>query len=312
MKKKKRYMILMITLSLLMSTTFSMCIQSYADNVYEGYEDLFEQRKEYLNEFGLPPGDDFMATAEPFIPEVSLTVLLYTDVAKSFTFKKDEDSDEAHLTSGETWFCSYGDYHLESPEIDKAIGATVNKYGIVDRSEKSSHLRACIQYFDISKEELIKANELMQENPDAIRELLTCLSDGEYEMARRENGMFCYRPIPDFAMEALYLEDDLIANNLLCPKWAVYFGDSLNRVITAWEISVGYLIQTDELAACDLTPKWIGDFIARYNFSDLAAAREAQLQAKPAGDSAVPSVLVLTLAVPTLGVLVLAKKKRKI
>lgn len=313
MKKTKRYMILMIVLSLLISTTFSLCIQSYAENSYEGYEDLFEQRKEYLNEFGLPPGDDFMAMAEPFIPEVSLTVLLYTDIAKKLTFTKELDGSEVYLDSGDMWFCSYGDYHLTSPEIDKAINATVNKYGKVVRREKSSHLRACIEYFDISKEELIKANKLMQETPDAIREVLSFLSDSEYELARKENGTFCTRPIPDFAIEALYLEDDVVANNLLCQEWSVYFEDHLNRVVTAWEIGVGYLIQVEELVTCDLTPNWVGNFIENNrnsnHFAELATAREAQLKAAQTGDGAVNALWVVALAVPALSAVVWKRKR---
>ena len=314
MKKTNRYIILILVFILLVSTMPLMCIQIYADNLYEGYKELFEQRKEYLKEFGLPPGDDFMATAEPFISEVSLTVLLYTDVAKNLTFNKELDSSEVYLDSGDMWFCSYGNYHLVSPEIDMAINAQINEYGNVVRNEKSSHLRACIQYFDISKEELIKANELMQENPDAIRDLLTCLDDYEYEMARRDNGMFCYRPIPNFAIEALYLEDDVVANNLLCQEWSVYLGDHLNRVVTSWEIGVGYLVQVEELATCDLTPEWVGNFIENNrnsnNFAELAAARDAQLKAAETGDGAVGALWVIALALPALTVVAVKRKRR--
>ena len=128
--------------------------------------------------------------------------------------------------------------------------------------------------------------------------------------------MFCTRPIPDFAIEALYLEDDVVANNLLCQKWAVYFGDHLNCVVTDWEIGVGYLIQIDELATCDLTPDWVGNFIERYlnydNMPALQAAREAQLAAKETGDGAVQGVIVLALTIPALAATLIFRRKKRI
>jgi hypothetical protein len=160
----------------------------------------------------------------------------------------------------------------------------------------------------------------MQEEPDSIRSLLGFLSDEEFEGAKWDHGLFCYKPIPSFVMEALYMENDEIAYQLLTKPHSVYIKE-FNRVITAWELAnywgnnIAWGNNIDILLSCDLTSDAMGDFIQNnrgLNSDALAAAREAQLQAKQAGDATVTSVFVLALALPTLGAVVLAKKKRRI
>ena len=264
------------------------------------YGDLFEERKLYLEEFHLGCGE--MQFLEPYISEVNLTVLLYTDIAQTLTFEKvtclNAGSGSLALASQEGWFSDFDTFYVESPEINEAIKDALYKpYNSEVEWEGSSLLRACIKYFNISKEELKKANKKMVDDPDSIRNLLSFLSDSEYENAKVYSGKFYYRPIPDYAIEALYLKDDIVANNLLCCQHSIYLGGEFNRIITHREFRGDINLYGDleglhkKMYGCDLTPFWVGEFFELYKdenidgIDGLISERQKQLANPKTGEA---------------------------
>jgi len=273
---------------------------------------LYSEKQEYIKKCAIDwfQGEDF--ADHPFVPGVTLTVLLYTDVAQELTFIKHEK--EGFLLPGESWFCGLDNYYISSPEIDTAIN--VSKYNGW-RVEHSSHLRACIQYFDISKEELIVANQKMQEDAEGkvLRSLFPFLTDSEFETARKHNGLYYLEPIADFMIEALYLEDDVVANNLLCKPYAVYVKE-LGETVVIKELELG-AITVKEFAQFDLTSDWMGDFIdecaddlSKADYEYLYSAREAQLKASQTGDGAVSALWAVAVAIPALAFVTIKRKRR--
>jgi len=279
----------------------------YADDETSKYQVLLEEKAEYLKDF--KGSGEIGKYLFPLLEEASLTVLLYTDVASNFTFNKTEIEDE--FENDVFWedfvpayyhvFYAYDEYLLECNEINEAIAdAWVNQKvsyvhdNLPEGAEYISGLRACIQYFGITKEELIEANRKMQEEPDSIRDLLGFLSDKEFEGARWDHGLFCYKPIPNFVIEALYMENDEMAYRLLTKPHSVYIKE-FNRVITAWELanywgdSIDWGNDIEILLSCDLTSDAMGNFIQNnrvLNIAFLAAAREKQLSEKAGREAA--------------------------
>jgi hypothetical protein len=206
---------------------------------------------------------------------------------------------------------------MTSPEIDAAIQTKDMNEWRPNRLEYNSHLRKCVQYFGITKEELKEANRKMQEEPDSIRTLFPFLTDDQFEGARKDNGLFCYEPLADFMIEALYLEDEEAANNLLCEPYAVYVED-LDRAVTLKMLYDGDLGFSD-LLACDLTSDWVGRFLEIEGYikgeivtarERIIAARDAQLKASQTGDGAVSALWVIAFAIPALAFVTIQRKRR--
>ncbi|MBE6543523.1 MAG: hypothetical protein E7675_03915 [Ruminococcaceae bacterium] len=245
------------------------------------YDDLIAARKEYLVS-KYPAYGEFLekADVDPQIPvpnfnvggpywmqsffeACDLTVLLYTDAIDDMTF----EVYRAYETGDYVWsgFDSLFMSHMlfiVSPEIEAATDSC--RADFYRNWEAKSPLRACLDYFDISKEELIAANEKMQEDPDCIREYLNMLSDEEFESVRNSNGLFCREPLEDFMIEALYLEEDEMANNLLAMPYSVYVKefDSMVTVVCMYEYYHSFFyLDPSEYYDLDLTSDFMGDFI---------------------------------------------------
>ena len=152
------------------------------------------------------------------------TVLLYTEHAKDFTFGVVGEDFEAtemgdYVTYGSV-VCAFGFgdgkrlYVKELVEIGKSC---YQEYGI----EVYPPLYYFVRAFDIDKEELKQAYTKMKTEPESIRELLSCLSDEEFERAVSLSG---YGDInhPDWVFDALYLDDEEEARALLCRCCCTY------------------------------------------------------------------------------------------
>ena len=203
MKRIKYIAGLLVCLLLLSSLT---PISVFADE--DDYAELIAQRQAYFeekygseDEYGNTWGELYWL--EPYVKGAGLTVLLYTDAAKEWTFdilEADVYDNGDHfdsLTGGESWFHGWVSWFMTSPEIDAAIQTKDMNEWRPNRLEYNSHLRKCVQYFGITKEELKEANRKMQEEPDSIRTLFPFLTDDQFEDARKENGLFCYEPLAD-------------------------------------------------------------------------------------------------------------------
>ncbi len=286
------------------------------------YEELLEQSKKDPNWGNSSMGD--FRVFYPLRPGWgSLTVLLYTDIAKDLTFEvytpEDEDADLEVFSPEETIFV-YRNSTIMSPEITKATESC--RAGTV--GESRSALRECVKYFDISKEELLEAYRLMREEPEIIRSLFPFITDDEFNDSWNipEYGFSVMTDIPQYALEALYMEDDAKAHRLLCREFAVYVED-LGIVISASDVlTEGKNFSFENLIRLDLTSDAMGEFIdywrARYSpnsddgkaFAELAAAREAQLKAAQTGDSAVTTLWVVAVAISFLAAVVAIRRKR--
>ena len=302
-----------------------LCTVSTTVGAVSLYDDLYSKRQEYLlQKYGDEVysisgtwGEDYYSF--PYVDGCRLTVLLYTEAAKELTFVKHEHIDglQNGLSVTSDWFFgmenSRAIYHLTSPELDEVTKDCESYRGVEIRSQ----LKACIEYFDISKDELIAANQKMQENPNSIRELFPFLSDAEFEAAKKENGMFCIEPLADFMIEALYMDDTEMAYNLLRKPYAVYVKE-MDRMITSREIDESTL-DVNDLSYCDLTLDAMGEFvdfcekvqgIDSGKIALLRSAREAQLAAAKTGDSAVSALWVIALSLPALTVVAVKRKRR--
>ena len=303
------------------------CIGAYA----EPYSELWEERAQYLEDWN---NWKYAGELYDYYPMLSgnLTVLLYTDIANELTFEKIYS--EGGDLIGPEYLVVFGDYGIESPEINEAIQSC--KTGYTKSTEVRSALKECVLHFDISKEELLNAYKTMRDNPDAIREILSFLSDEEYQQLKiekelgYENGTFGKTEWPNFILDALYIEDDATAQRLLCKPFALYVKE-LGRVVTGKDLFYHFNASVEEFAEYDLTHDDVGGFLtycrekylpddwrdskdgrtAEEKIEYLEAAREAQLQAAQTGDGAVNALWVIAFAIPALAV-VTAKRKRRI
>ncbi len=197
-------------------------------------------------------------------------------------------------------------------------------------SPRVSWIRKMFQSMGITLEDWVAAFQKMKDDPHAIRDNLACLTDEEFERFVNEQCRPVEMP-PNFILQAMFMEDDVKAESLLAMSGNVYIPE-LGCTISVHEILKSDLSIVEKLMEFDLTTKSFEHFLddTRYLLEvqnvggfhsyengftileQLESAREAQLAAKETGDSAVTSVLVLALALSTLGAVVLAKKKRKI
>ena len=280
---------IILTIAMIISCFSVFSLDTLAE---DKYDDLITARKEYLisryPKYGKflekADGDQQIPTPgfnigeaywmQSFFDACDLTVLLYTDEAQNMTFDVVRSSEI--IIEGELEIEIEGEYvwseftslfisdmiYITSPEIDAATNSCRSEY--YPHLAAKSALRACLDYFDISKEELIAANERMQQDPDCIRELFDdILSDKEFESVRQSNGLFCRAPLEDFMIEALYLEDDEMANNLLSIPYSVYVKefDSMVTVMSGNYVHSFFYLESSKYYDLDLTSDFMGDFI---------------------------------------------------
>ena len=346
----KKLLSIILALTLILPCISAFVLEASAE---DKYAELWKQREEYLKakyegyaeylekadsqekiESPINYGGPF-----PYFSACELTILLYTNIAKDLTLEmhRQDPNVEAYLGRWRTVYYTlfdakerdiYTDFWVISPEISKAIEDCIprsEEESTVSFVEMRSALRACIKFFDIPKEDLIKANKLMQEDPDILRDILPPMSDAEFERARWESGLFCAAPLEDFMIEALYLEDDVIANNLLCEPYAVFVKEYDSIVILNGTRYIDRFFDSDiEYDKFDLTPEYMGDFINVCYHADnwllskdigikLRTEREKQL-ANPKPPSTGEEVYLIPVALVSLalGALVIYPRRRKI
>ena len=328
--KIRRLFALILTFSLLFASFGILTV-----NAEDKYADLFEQKLNYF--YDLWSRDLYSAPSSywgihyAFPSELDLTLLLYTETAKSFTFKKVVEEDIDYSVSGDPphWSsngeaCFSGeDFYVACPEIDKIV-----EKNYVFRGEGKSYLRACVQACGISKEEIIAARKKAQEDPESIRELLPFLTDEEFESAKNyKTGLYVDDIIPDYAIEALYIKDDAVANSLLGIPEAVYVKE-IGRMVTINELSFNtpeklneQYVNVEDLNNFDLTGEGFGAFIewrirkiGRLNdlYKEVNSIREYQLaNPKPPSTGEAWYLIPAALVSLALGVLVIYPRKKK-
>ncbi|MBE6543222.1 MAG: hypothetical protein E7675_02360 [Ruminococcaceae bacterium] len=255
---KKQIIGIILSICMLVSSITMLSISSYAED--SRYNELMAQKKEYLAEHKNYGGELYYLS--PLITP-QITVLFYTDVANELTFEVHNGYTEDHYLNA---FLRKGGYSgqyfcfIISPELEQVTSKS--KF----LGESRSALRDCIKYFDISKEELLEAFKTMKEDPDAIRPLFDFLTDEEYESMKEPDGTFGSADWPEFVIEAMFIEDDKKAHDLINYPYAVYVPE-LERVLTNHEIDRAHMwnineyTTVDKLLTFDLTSDTMGEFI---------------------------------------------------
>ncbi|MBE6543524.1 MAG: hypothetical protein E7675_03920 [Ruminococcaceae bacterium] len=219
--KKIIALLMMCTLCFSLITNFN--VASYANDLYIK---LFDERQNYFYKNyndGITTGFwGEYRTASPYLEhhfDNCLLVILYTDIADQLKLTK-EPNELGEVSSFFGLICDDNNnyYEVVCPEL----------YKNYERSK--SLLRDLVKRYDISKQELIDAYKKMKDDPDCIRPLLSFLTDEEYESVRNSDGSFGTWDVPDFFIEALYVEDEVTAYNLLCMPYAV-FVEPLGKVV---------------------------------------------------------------------------------
>ncbi len=310
-----------------------LVISSFGVSAESTYAELWQEKRHYENAKG------YIATgAENFIhrhymeqPEShSIEVLLYTEQGKSLTYEM--------ISSYDGGLDMVSDYlpggYIGCAELMNIRLSCYDKQGVDDRAYISMY-REVMQVLGISADELRQAYQKMQDAPESAKELLMFLSDEQFE-AFLDDVRAIEMP-QNFVIEAACMEDDATAEALLCIPGNVYVAEWGGSVSVVDIFGRYNELLVEFFDTIDMTTRSFAYFIedlntleksGSYLFDDdikspdgrtamekleyLESVREAQLQAKQAGDSTVISVLVLALALPTLGVVVLAKKKRKL
>ena len=301
--------------------TIAACLTGMNVFAESNIEDLFEAREAYLDDVGEDKWKEFYYT-DPTVSG-SLTVLLYTDLAKELTFELEEDESGGNVvcSGSSSVLLVWGDYFITSPEVSAAIRSFYKetKYGV-----RRSVLRDCIEYFDISKEELMNAYKKMKEDPASICDYFDFMSKDDKiwkDKEAVEQWVTGGTEWPEFIIEALYLDDEELAYRLLCKPYSVYIPE-IGSVMTDYEViysSSGWGIGVEELATFDMTTDHMEAFLQYLRIDGhiplekleyLEAAREAQLKASQTGDGSVNALWVIAFVLPALAVVTVKRKRR--
>ena len=248
---KTKIITLFLVISFFISYFGVLTINAEDTSFEEKYAELFEERTKRREE-----NDPVENWHIYYFMETRLKVLLYTDIAKNWNFrKKTIDVMNSFVNQWGIGFLFGKDYFLiECTEIDEAM--KVCNFDL--RDDGPCALREIVRYFNIPKEALIAANKKMVEEPDSIRSLFPMLTDQEFKRAQ----MDYHPPLRDFMIEAIYLEDDCAANTLLLKEKGSIYSEAGCVVTAAGLNNDSYDCMTvEEFAEYDLKPIWIEYFL---------------------------------------------------
>lgn len=271
-------------------------------------------------------------------------LLLYTDAASEFTFSRSYAYAEGEpiegifpiapiLTFGNpenacTW--------IHCDQIEEILKPYYDNYPFLcgDRSGVP-YLRVLVKAFDISKEELYAAREKWFDDPLFIIDQIPLTKEEAelYEEKQRAYPATKDKLIPDFMIEALYLEDEAQACQLLLHPWCLLTD---RGPITPYDLgwaedqadeevwtSLNVLSEKDQFETfagyCRFylgdaeNPKYTEDTERiRNGYKLLAMLEKKQSDPPKAGDSTAVYALIFTLsALPLAGLCVYGRKKRR-
>ena len=324
----KKLFSIVLSVLLILPIVTSFGLGSAAESTYE---ELWAEKVAYEKNFGVTDG-----TSEGhwnLFYGFDCNFVLYTEKAKNLTFEVSWDDHElgkdilAYLGEGKYLLCNelWEVYHgtWKHNENGESCGP----------GPVYSFVRKLVKALGLTREEVLRAYDKMKNEPESARAVLSFLSDEQFE--EYVSYVKTIGKPTNFMFEAAFLEDDAEGESLLCKTGTVYFPE------------LGYSLATTRLVGdtrsadfpiemfleFDLTSDEFGYYLANlrrylspnsYDWIDyeegdspvdrlerLEAAREAQLAAAETGDNAVTALWVVALALPTLAV-VTVKRKRKI
>ena len=162
----------------------------------------------------------FMYLFSYYTRVVTGEIFFYTDTAAEMKFELSEDFENGPQVNYSfqiflDW-CDASEYVIRNEKLDEILLKYHKKW---EKPEHFSNLQpmlwAVIHELSIPKEELIRANERMKNDPYSIREIFPNLTDEEIRCC------FVGRYLDDFLIDALYVEDEETARNLLCTPWSI-------------------------------------------------------------------------------------------
>ena len=271
----------------------------------------------------------------------SLTILLYTDLLPNLTLKNGYSTPESaqglayspvladKVPSNEDESFEW----LYCAEFEAVLSSRYEELFGEDRvsamiSSAVPALWYCVKEFDISKEELYAAREKMYKSPDSIREKLP-ITDQQAErwlVSELDEERWA---LQDFMIEALYLEDHTLAQQLLlCPwyQWSsigaisiynVYYGCNLKgEKIADFKAVQPYTTSEEYRVFCEYSKLYGQRFYPqgeRWDWClDVLGEWSKNAEAPPqTGDGTAAYALIFTLAALPLAGLGVAEWKRR-
>ena len=344
----KKALSTLLLFTLILTTLTVLPLSSSADDLWVDADvDALWERK--LEEH--PFGRSHITTAgvfwtEPFLRESNLlTTFLYTDAFKELEFElRYYDAWDNYLYWAGFLGGDIEGLYLPSVRVGEGSEVGSGLFGYMYSEELNAVLetcfdtereelyrtamwrlplaRACIEAFDISKEELKKACEQSRTDPDSIRQVLHMFSDEQFE-SFKAYGILESHLDESYIFDALYLEDESQCIALCMEHFLFRAGDKEYR----WDkYNTGYLDdpeQVAELKKQNLATPSFRTFL-EYTKSRLKNPTEEQKQtlaelealayADPpeTGDSTAAYALIFTLAaLPLAGFGVYEWKRRR-
>ena len=139
-----------------------------------------------------------------------LTVLLYTDAFSHLTFERRTDfpdeCDYICFPEGRSYLllpCT-GQVRIQSVELEEVLEPCVDEHLV----QKKPYLRACIEAFGITKDELREACIKSKSDPDSIRDVLSAYTDEEFAYLKERGELKSALDENSYLLDALYLEDE--------------------------------------------------------------------------------------------------------
>ena len=205
----KKIICLLCTLILFVSSFCALpCFGKESDNI----SSLWKRREEYKCLMELQLTYTF-----PYYPNVeSGLIFFYTDTALNMKFElKDPREFDSFGYSFNVMEDFETTYFIYNERLYQILTEYKNRWkDEVNVYKNWPMLWAVIHELDISKEELIKANNLCKTSPQSIRQEFP-------DLAERDLNCFYGSYLSDYEIDALYVQDEETALNLLCPLWSI-------------------------------------------------------------------------------------------
>ncbi len=341
----KKFVSIVLSVLLILPVIASFGVGASAENTYE---ELWAEKIAYEKEDGFISlgeashcvvnvcyGDDFGEGGDAM--GYGWAFLLFTEQGQKLTYrfiKNDYPYEEGYNVWGSYWHWESEDAFV-CVELKEMIESCENLDPTFAPSARTAAYRNVVQTLGITSEELHEAYRKMREEPEYARNILSYMDDAEFAYISS-----CFKECripPNFVIEAACLADDDQAEMLLAVPGNVYIKERGYTIpcIDIYATFHGADTSVEEFKNFDLTTDSFDKFFADMESGDVVEGRfgpclgkdgrtpkekheyllaelDRQLAAKETGDSTVTSVLVLALAVPTLGALVWVKKKRRI
>jgi len=258
MKRKYKIVIAFLITAMVLSI-----IPVFSALAETSYEELWQQKIQYEKSMEMY-SDGTCEHRWAIYYECSWRFIPFTDAGKKLTYEIKTEEHFGEYLPGDMFLIGI-DRVLYSPEL----------YDIYYDSLKDSkndepgvcRTRKMVQELGITEAEMRNAFEKIKNEPESAREVFSFLSDKEFEeyLFSLEIHLDYMKPMPDFAISALFLDNDTEAQYLLSQKSAVYVPE-LGYAL--YKDALMYDMKVEEIAQFDLTTSGFGYYLANLRKSE--------------------------------------------